>query len=189
MRFEPKLSYFHTPQPPKLLYYLPVSNHNNVGVHMRSKGGADSQALLEPVVCHNSLSVAPQNTMIQSWVLGALQGPKHLQEEHCTFGAKIVPIFTPHPPQHSWTIRPFQNTTMWGPHEKKRGRIVKHFWGLWYAEIAHGLAPKPLCSILRCTGHCIAPGTNEWITVLLEPNGSYFHTSYPPNSLDYTPLS
>ena len=28
-------------------------------------------------------------------------------------------IFTPHSPENCSTIRPFQNTTTWGPHEKK----------------------------------------------------------------------
>ena len=29
-------------------------------------------------------------------------------------------IFTSDSPQNCSTIRPFQNTTMWGPHEKKK---------------------------------------------------------------------
>ena len=39
----------------------------------------------------------------------------------CAFGAKMEAIFTPHSPQNCSTIRPFPNTTMWGPREKKKG--------------------------------------------------------------------
>ena len=119
----------------------PCQNTTMWGPHEKKKG-ADSRALLGPVVCQNSFSFGPQSAVIHSQVVEALQCPGHFWFVESAFAAKMEAIFTCNSPQNYSTIRPCQNTSMWGPHEKKKGRIVEHFWGPWCAKIASLLAPE-----------------------------------------------
>ena len=63
---------------------------------------------------------------------------------------------------------------------RKRGRIVVHLWGPWCAKIVSVLAPKALRSTHRWLEHCNAPGTCEWITMLLEPRLKLFRHPTAP---------
>ena len=69
-------------------------------------------------------------------------------------------IFTHHSPQNCSTIRPFQNTIMWGPHEKKKGADRRALLG---PVVCHAMIPRGVYIPLRtmvCPLHAM-PSTLE----------------------------
>ena len=50
--------------------------------------------------------------------------------------------FTPHSPQNCSTIRPFQNTTMWVPHEKQKGADSPALLGPVVCENSFSFGPQ-----------------------------------------------
>ena len=55
-------------------------------------------------------------------------------------------IFTPHGPQNCSTFRPFQNTTMWGPHEKKKQADSQALFGPVVCQKSLSFGPKSTMS-------------------------------------------
>ena len=75
------------------------------------------------------------------------------------FGAKMEAILTPHSPQNCSTIRPFQNTTMWGSHEKQKGADSRALLGPVVCQNSFRFGPQStvihsqVVGALQCPGH------------------------------------
>ena len=67
--------------------------------------------------------------------------------------------FTPHSPKNCSTIRPFQNTTMWEPHEKKKGADSRAILGPVVCKNSFSFGPQStvihsqVVGALECRGH------------------------------------
>ena len=68
-------------------------------------------------------------------------------------------IFTPNSPQNSSTLRPFQNTTIWVPHDKKREADSRALLGLVVCQNSSTFGRQKtvilsqVLGALQCPGH------------------------------------
>ena len=67
-------------------------------------------------------------------------------------------IFTPHRPQNCCTLRPFQSTTMWGPHGKKKRAAMRALLGAMVCQNSFAFGPQSTVIESQVVGALQYPG-------------------------------
>ena len=152
--FRPQIEVFSHPTSPSAALLSASFKNTTMWGPQEEKKGSDSSAFLEPVVCQNSLSFAPQKHCQPITRACGIAMPMGTCEWITVLlKPTLKPFSHPTAPKIARLSAPFK-TQQCGAHNKRGGgRIVERFWGLWRAKIPQILAPKALSPGGRCLGH------------------------------------